>query len=473
MTKISPRHLAWPGSSRPGCTLCGALGLGRAPLPADLQTLPAFGYTHVLVGCGASNQLVEQIRTHRLKPVMVVHESSASAESKIFLTSSLSGLPSAENFTSLLWIPQNTPDLAAHLRALPSAWASKLHVYWPHAEFLPALGWTWSEAIHHQVWMHEGFPHLRLENLPGLDVHNPEMPPDFALNPEPATVHDSRAEDFAPKVSIVIPAYDRLTQLRPVLRQLRACDGPCEILVVDDGSRDGTGKWFSDMREEWVHGTPVIYLGLERTQPHQPGQGGYRAGIARNVGVRFARGSIYLFLDSDILIPRSYIQDLIDWHQHYDVIQPRRQQLRAAAIQNPQLSHAQIRWDEDVEMTQEPWRSFQNSERPWSSQLHGWKFTSTFCLSLKAQHFKELGWFRRSFYHYGFEDTDLGYRAHRRGLRFLRADADVFHIKPTDMQSEYRNSSRDKALLLRRSSQMFYLNNVNRQTLDALGGFIL
>ena len=47
-------------------------------------------------------------------------------------------------------------------------------------------------------------------------------------------------------LSIIIPAYNEARAIGPVLRQIRATmdetELPYEILVVDDGSQDGTAE---------------------------------------------------------------------------------------------------------------------------------------------------------------------------------------------------------------------------------------
>jgi glycosyltransferase involved in cell wall biosynthesis len=61
------------------------------------------------------------------------------------------------------------------------------------------------------------------------------------------------------------------------------------------------------------------------------GRGGFRAGVARNMAATHSRGEILLFLDSDILIPRKLLHELIRRHEEYDLIQATRVQLRQTA----------------------------------------------------------------------------------------------------------------------------------------------
>jgi GT2 family glycosyltransferase len=88
------------------------------------------------------------------------------------------------------------------------------------------------------------------------------------------------------RLSVVIPAYNRATllpiTLRSLLAQERVAD---EILVVDDGSTDGTAAVAE------AFGSPVRVI-------RQANQG---PGVARNRGLAEARGEYIHFFDSDDL----------------------------------------------------------------------------------------------------------------------------------------------------------------------------
>jgi glycosyltransferase involved in cell wall biosynthesis len=89
-----------------------------------------------------------------------------------------------------------------------------------------------------------------------------------------------------PSVSVVIPTYNRAHLLgRSVRSVLAQTYADFELVVVDDGSTDGTPevlKAFGDPR--------VRYVALSRNAG---------AGAARNVGIRVARGKFLAFQDSD------------------------------------------------------------------------------------------------------------------------------------------------------------------------------
>jgi glycosyltransferase involved in cell wall biosynthesis len=89
-----------------------------------------------------------------------------------------------------------------------------------------------------------------------------------------------------PAVSVVLPTYNRASMLgRAVRSVLGQSYADFEVVVVDDGSTDGTAEvvaGFDDPR--------VKYVRLARNAG---------AGAARNVGIRMARGRFLAFQDSD------------------------------------------------------------------------------------------------------------------------------------------------------------------------------
>jgi glycosyltransferase involved in cell wall biosynthesis len=88
-----------------------------------------------------------------------------------------------------------------------------------------------------------------------------------------------------PEVSVVVPTYNRAALLEASLAGLLAeRDVELEVVVVDDGSTDGTAAWLAAHPDPRVRGI---------TRPHE----GIAA--ARNAGVAAARAPLVAFHDSD------------------------------------------------------------------------------------------------------------------------------------------------------------------------------
>ena len=90
-----------------------------------------------------------------------------------------------------------------------------------------------------------------------------------------------------PPVSVVVPTYNRGPAIAPTLDSVLAqTTRPLEIVVVDDGSTDGTGQWV----QKHYADQPLVRV---IAQPN----GGVAA--ARNQGLQEARGEFIAFLDHD------------------------------------------------------------------------------------------------------------------------------------------------------------------------------
>jgi len=93
-----------------------------------------------------------------------------------------------------------------------------------------------------------------------------------------------------PAVTVIIPAYQAAGFLEETVGSvLRQTDADWEILIIDDGSTDGTG----DIAEALAQAHPDRIFAFRRKNAGQ--------GAARNFGVKHARGQFLAFLDADDL----------------------------------------------------------------------------------------------------------------------------------------------------------------------------
>jgi glycosyltransferase involved in cell wall biosynthesis len=101
------------------------------------------------------------------------------------------------------------------------------------------------------------------------------------------------------KISILVPAYNEASGIRETVEQLTEAllrlPGPTEILVIDDGSTDGTGR----VAEE--AGATVLRHETNR---------GY--GAALKTGLRHAEGETIVIIDADLTYPSDRIPDLLE-----------------------------------------------------------------------------------------------------------------------------------------------------------------
>lgn len=112
-----------------------------------------------------------------------------------------------------------------------------------------------------------------------------------------------------PKISVIIPAYNACKFIVEAIDSVLHQTIPAhEIIVVDDGSTDGTGEF---VKERYASIVKVI-----RQENKGPG-------AARNTGIRVSTGNILQFLDSDdLLLPNKFEVQLDFWRRNpeFDIV---------------------------------------------------------------------------------------------------------------------------------------------------------
>jgi glycosyltransferase involved in cell wall biosynthesis len=90
-----------------------------------------------------------------------------------------------------------------------------------------------------------------------------------------------------PRVSVIIPTYNRAAKVRHTIDSVLAQTfSDLEVIVVDDGSSDDTGKVLGEIYGDRIRYYPQVNQGVS---------------AARNKGIAEARGKWMAFLDSDDL----------------------------------------------------------------------------------------------------------------------------------------------------------------------------
>ena len=102
-----------------------------------------------------------------------------------------------------------------------------------------------------------------------------------------------------PLLTVVVPAYGAEDHLHLALDSLLACRGPLEVVVVDDGSLDGTGA----IADAYAATRPDLFRVI-----HQANKG---HGGAINTGIDHARGRYLKVLDADDWLDAPVLQEVI------------------------------------------------------------------------------------------------------------------------------------------------------------------
>jgi glycosyltransferase involved in cell wall biosynthesis len=108
-----------------------------------------------------------------------------------------------------------------------------------------------------------------------------------------------------PFVSFIVPTYNRRRWIGECLDSInRQSYRNFEVIVVDDGSCDGT--------VEWLRSNPEYKF----TKLHALGKNG-GASLARNTGFKFSRGELLAFLDSDDLLEPEHLMTAVETFWQY------------------------------------------------------------------------------------------------------------------------------------------------------------
>lgn len=128
-----------------------------------------------------------------------------------------------------------------------------------------------------------------------LEAPRPPVTEPFAELPE-AAKKSQKTPDPQPEplsrtgtLSVAIPAYNEKDTLREILAQVLAVDVPLEVIIVDDGSTDGTRDILRDEIEGKYPHVRVIY--------HEQNQG---KGAAIVTAIQHATGEFLVVQDADL-----------------------------------------------------------------------------------------------------------------------------------------------------------------------------
>lgn len=201
-----------------------------------------------------------------------------------------------------------------------------------------------------------------------------------------------------PTVSLIVPVLNGGDNFRECLRSINAVtEKLLEIIVVDDGSTDDSGKWAAEL------GAKVIAFPF----PGGPAR-------ARNKGAEVAQGEILFFIDADVTLTVETIDRLI-----------------TAFSTCPSLD-ALIGSYDDSPGASNFLSQYKNLFHHYTHQISS-EEASTFwgaCGAMRREVFWAVGGFDEGYRYPSVEDIELGYRLKRAGFKIkLDKNVQVKHLK--------------------------------------------
>ncbi len=204
--------------------------------------------------------------------------------------------------------------------------------------------------------------------------------------------------------SVVIPTYNRRPILEKCLVALESqvVDGELndyEIVVVDDGSTDDTISWLIAEASRFPH------VRLVEQEHGGPAEG-------RNRGVENSIGEVIVFIDSDLIVTKTFLASHVD-----------------ALVQSWKRRGNRLCFTYGAVINTS---NFNNptSEKYKLSDL-SWAYFATGNVAIDRKVLEKSGLFDTAFYLYGWEDLELGERLRQMGVDLVRCPQAVgYHWHP-------------------------------------------
>lgn len=265
-------------------------------------------------------------------------------------------------------------------------------------------------------------------------------------------------------ISIVIITFNKLAYLKAVVANLmfQTVKENVEIIIVNDGSTDGTEKFLADLSLPY----PTKMLNTKNEG----------SAVARNLGVANTKGNFILFMDNDILLEPDYLEKLV---------------IRTAAA--PDRIHSgnirlipidiasnvieRICSDDEIGVAELSKLSYTDAifgvlpvayqNNPDADLACWWGLVTGGNICFPRIVFDSIGGFDETFTSWGPEDVDLTYRAFKKGYKLAyHHDMLLFHLDHERNSVDVKEAmARNVSLLLKKYNKskdiIAYINFFN------------
>ncbi len=245
-------------------------------------------------------------------------------------------------------------------------------------------------------------------------------------NPKPADIqawlhyYQNRAEMYdqsrneiprpnTPPVSILILAYNNLALTQLCLRSIycNTTYSNFEVIVVDNGSTDGTPDWL--MKYAKVHPNLKLILNNENR--------GFAGG--NNQAAREANGEYLIFLNNDTVVTQGWVERLLEHIQYVPEVG------LVGPVTNAIANEARIPVDytspEEMEVFAD------ELARRMKGRSFDIRMLAFYCVMARKTQYESLGGLDERYSVGMFEDDDIAVRYHQEGLRVVCVEHAFIH----------------------------------------------
>lgn len=202
-------------------------------------------------------------------------------------------------------------------------------------------------------------------------------------------------------ISLIIPTYNRgkiLEKLFTSLEKQNYNPLDFEVIIVNDGSTDSTKEIANKQIKK-----SKIKISIFNQKHKGPA-------AARNLGLKNAKGEIVLFLGDDIIANKKLLAEHASWQKKFS-----KENIAVLGY---------VTWSPEIEVTElMNWLEENGIQFAYKDlkRKRIAKFTHLYTsnISFKKNFLIENGLFDEDFPYAAYEDLELGYRLHKKGLKIL------------------------------------------------------
>ena len=229
------------------------------------------------------------------------------------------------------------------------------------------------------------------------------------------------------RFSFVIPTYNNRKLLGNTLAVLNSLEGygrnDFEVIIVDDGSTDGTGEFVGRLPVNY----PLHYRYLKRDENSCRAR-------ARNHGWKNASGEIIIFIDSDILVRRNYLKEIdrcFNLDNNILVVGMRihLSEKDTHKIISGESSPDNFYWDkDDFESLDNRYYYCGKDSYNANANMFPWTLVYSCNMVVMKKHLEKVNGFDEKFIAWGLEDNELGLALEQTGVHVvINSRIEVLH----------------------------------------------